>query len=226
MKYENVIKCTFIRRLNRFVAEISLDGKVHLCHVKNTGRCKELLIEGTTVYVTKNDTSGRKTAYTLIAVCKNRLLINIDSYAPNIVAYEWISNGGLGFIPDLLKREAHFGASRFDLYWEYGEQRGFIEVKGVTLENNRHAMFPDAPTQRGIKHLNELVSAHESNYESAVLFVIQFGSALSFQPNEQTHPEFADALRNAHNKGVKIYCQDCKVTPDSLKISNSVPYVL
>ncbi len=223
MKYEKVIKCTFIRRLNRFVAEISLDGNVCLCHVKNTGRCRELLIEGATVYVTKNYASNRKTAYTLIAVCKNGLLINIDSYAPNIVAYEWIAEGGLGFIPTLLKREAHFGASRFDLYWEYGDRRGFIEVKGVTLENDRNAMFPDAPTQRGIKHLNELVLARESNFEAAVLFVIQFDSAVSFQPNERTHPEFADALRNAQNSGVKIYCQDCFVTPNSLKISNSVP---
>ncbi len=226
MKYQNVIQCTFIKRLNRFVGEILIDGKISLCHIKNTGRCAELLIKGVTVYVTHNNAPGRKTAYTLVAVCKNELLINIDSYAPNVIANEWVSNGGLGFVPTFLKSEVKYGSSRFDLYWEYKDRRGFVEVKGVTLENNGNAMFPDAPTTRGVKHLNELISAQKDGYESTVLFVIQFLGAISFRPNEITHPEFADTLRKAKKSGVNIICRDCIVTPDSIEISNTVPLIV
>jgi len=226
MTYKNIHKALFERRLNRFVAEIFIEGRFELCHVKNTGRCKELLLKNAVVYVEKCDQSDRKTQYTLIAVEKDGVLFNIDSYAPNIAAKEWILSGGLGFVPDCLKSEAVFGCSRFDLYYEFKDRKGFIEVKGVTLEREGIALFPDAPTERGIKHLNELCLAKKAGYEASILFVLQFTGANSFSPNKETHLAFANALLDAKNSGVSILCRECTVACNLMTICNKVPVIL
>jgi len=226
MQYKNMIPAVFLRRLNRFVAEISVNGTVCLCHVKNTGRCAELLRQGVTVYVEICEKTARKTPYTLITVEKDGVLFNIDSYAPNIAAKEWILSGGLGFVPDLVRSEVTYGSSRFDLYYETGERKGFIEVKGVTLEENGIALFPDAPTERGIKHIEELRRAKQDGYEAMILFVAQFPGANGFSPNRKTHQAFADALEQAKIDGVRILCRECETTFDSMTIGNNVPVLL
>jgi len=226
MKYENIRKALFVKRLNRFVAEVLIAGEIKLCHVKNTGRCAELLVKNAVVYVEACANKDRKTPYTLIAVEKNSILFNIDSYAPNIAAKEWIANGGLGFIPDILKSETVFGNSRFDLYYEYGMRKGFIEVKGVTLERNGIAYFPDAPTLRGVKHIEELCNAKACGYDAMILFIAQFSPVASFSPNRETHPAFADALIGAKKAQVEILCMDTTVTPDTMTIGNKIPVIL
>ena len=226
MLYKNIIQAVFIKRLNRFVAEIRIGSELSLCHVKNTGRCEELLRTDAVIYVEKNETATRKTPYTLIAVEKNGILFNIDSYAPNIAAKEWIANGGLGFIPNILKSETVYGNSRFDLYYEYGMRKGFIEVKGVTLERNGIAYFPDAPTLRGVKHIEELRNAKTYGYDAMILFIAQFSPVTAFSPNRETHPAFADALIEAEKAQVEILCMDTAVTPDSMVIGNKIPVIL
>ena len=226
MRYENIKKASFIRRLNRFVAEIAIDNAISLCHVKNTGRCRELLKPDAPIYVEVCLNPARKTPYTLIAVEKNGILFNIDSYAPNLAAKEWIAEGGLGFVPSLLKSEAVYGNSRFDLYYEYGNIRGFVEVKGVTLEENGTALFPDAPTLRGIKHIDELCKAKTDGYKASVLFVTQFSPVNAFSPNRKTHAAFGDALLRAQHAGVDILCRDCVVTADQMSIGKAVPVIL
>ncbi len=226
MKYNNVQKATFVNRPNRFIAEVNVDGKNEIVHVKNTGRCKELLVEDATVYLEKSSNPLRKTKYDLVAVEKvtNRglVLINMDSQIPNHVAFEWLPESGLFSEKAKIRREVTFGNSRFDLFVEDGERKAFIEVKGVTLENDGVAMFPDAPTERGVKHLNELVECVKNGYEAYVLFVIQMCGVNLFKPNDKTHKAFGDALRIAKENSVNLLAYDCIVTEASIEINNPV----
>lgn len=227
MQYETIRKAVFRSRPNRFIAHVELDGENVVCHVKNTGRCRELLVPGAIVYLQRAGNPERKTLYDLIAVEKGQLLINMDSQAPNQVFQEWA--GGGGFVPGLtlLRPETTFGASRFDFYWEAGEgRRGFVEVKGCTLEHEGHARFPDAPTERGVKHLEELIRAKEAGYEAVVCFVLQMSPMKDFAPNDDTHPAFGDALRRARAAGVEVLAMECRVAPGRLEIWRPVPVVL
>lgn len=223
MKYKNIFSGRFISRPNRFIAKVEIDGTEETVHVKNTGRCRELLTEGCTVYLEKSDNPDRKTKYDLVAVEKIRngktnLLVNMDSQVPNAAAEEWLKKGGLFSSDAFIRREVTFGDSRFDFYIEDGERKAFLEVKGVTLESDGIALFPDAPTERGVKHIKELISCIESGYEAYILFVIQMKEICLFRPNDKMHPEFGEALRNAESSGVKIIAMDCIVTPDSMEI--------
>lgn len=226
MKYNTIEKATFIKRPNRFIAEVSIGGKTEIVHVKNTGRCKELLVENATVYLEKSSNPLRKTKYDLVGVEKNTdkgsILINMDSQVPNQIAFEWLPKSGLFSKKAKIRREVTFGNSRFDLYVEDGERKAFIEVKGVTLENDGIAMFPDAPTERGVKHLNELISCLEDGYEAYILFVVQMKGVKLFKPNDITHSAFGDALRNADKSGVNVLAYDCIVTEESIEIRNPV----
>ena len=222
MKYNKVIKAKFISRPNRFIAYCAVDGEKETVHVKNTGRCRELLVPDSTVYLAVSDNPERKTKYDLIAVeketARGNIMINMDSQAPNSAAYEWMSSGGYFGEGVTVRREVTYGKSRFDLYIEQGERRAFVEVKGVTLENDGVASFPDAPTERGIKHVNELVAAKNDGYEAYILFVIQMKGVHTFKPNDETHKAFGDALRHAAESGVKILAYDCTVSPDEMLI--------
>lgn len=226
MHYNKIKQGYFIARPNRFIAHVEVDGQLEVCHVKNTGRCRELLMPRALVYVECHDDPQRKTKYSLIAVKKGDLLINMDSQAPNKVVGEWLLDGGL--VPDitLLKPECRYGASRFDFYLETPRQRMFIEVKGVTLEEKGLAMFPDAPTERGIKHLDELAQAAQAGYAAAVIFVIQMRGVTCFTPNRRTHAAFAEALQRAQQAGVQILAYDCLATPDSLTLGEPIPCCL
>lgn len=223
MQYQQVKKARFLSRPNRFIAHVELEGPTEVVHVKNTGRCRELLVPGAVVYLAGSENPARKTKYDLIAVEKGSLLINMDAQAPNQVFREWAEGGD--FLPGLtlLRPETTWGSSRFDFYWEAGSRRGFVEVKGVTLEENGHARFPDAPTERGVKHLEELMGCQQAGYEAAVCFVIQMGDMLDFAPNDATHPAFGDALRRAAGAGVTVLARQCRVTPDSLTMGEPVP---
>ena len=223
MIYHNILPGIFLSRPNRFIAHIKIDGKDTVCHVKNTGRCKELLTPGVAVWCEKSDNPARKTAYDLITVQKGDRLINMDSQAPNKVFSEWAKEGR--FVPGLthLKPEAKWGNSRFDFYWEAGQRRGFVEVKGVTLEHDGLVRFPDAPTERGVKHLEELILTKEQGYEAAVCFVVQMEGMRSFSPNDETHPAFGAALRKAAAAGVRVMAMECHVTPDSLRLTKEIP---
>ena len=224
MQYKNIKKGIFRSRPNRFVAIVEVENREEIVHVKNTGRCRELLVPGCTVYLEKSDSQTRKTAYDLVAVDKNGLLINMDSQAPNKVFAEWAASGGFRTDLTFLRPETVWGKSRFDFYWEAGDEKGFVEVKGCTLEENGLALFPDAPTERGVKHLRELVAASAEGYSCAVCFVIQMKGCYAFRPNIVTHPEFADALKNAAMKGVRIIAMDCVVKPDKLVIDAPVRF--
>ncbi len=221
MIYPNIHPAIFISRPNRFIAHCLLDGEEVVCHVKNTGRCKELLIEGCRVYLTESDSPTRKTKYDLVAVQKGDMLINMDSQAPNELAYEWL-RGGLLSEDATVRREVRFGDSRFDLYFEDGDRKGFIEVKGCTLERDGIALFPDAPTQRGVKHIRELIKAKEAGYEAYILFVIQMKGVSEFRPNRDTHPEFADALIDAKRAGVNILAYDCETEVGRVRVDERV----
>lgn len=223
MQYDNVTEAVFLRRPNRFIAEVELCGRTETVHVKNTGRCRELLIPGARVWLTESKNPARKTKYDLIAVQKGDLLVNLDSQIPNAAAAEWIQKGGL--FPDLtgLRREVKYGDSRFDLCLEHGDKMAFLEVKGVTLEVDGAARFPDAPTERGMKHVEELIRCLDDGYEAYLLFVIQMQGVRSFEPNWATHPEFGDALKKARAAGVQVLAYDCDVTPDSIQIRDPVP---
>lgn len=223
MQYQNVKRGRFLARPNRFIAHVELEGQTEVVHVKNTGRCRELLVPDTTVYLEKSANPARKTQYDLIAVEKGALLVNMDAQAPNQVFREWAESGGFQPGLTLLRPETTWGSSRFDFYWEAGERRGFVEVKGVTLEDNGHARFPDAPTERGVKHLHELIRCHSEGYEAAVCFVIQMGGMTDFAPNDLTHPAFGEALRQAAQAGVQVMARGCAVTPDSLTMGEPVP---
>jgi len=231
MKYKNVIQGEFISRPNRFIAFVNIEGKEETVHVKNTGRCKELLVSGCKVWFSVSDNPLRKTKYDLICSEKPRkdlppLLINLDSQIPNDAAEEWLYAGHLFSKNAVIKREYTFGSSRFDFYIEDGQRKAFLEVKGVTLEKDGVALFPDAPTERGIKHLKELMECVAQGYEAYVLFVIQMKEISFFTPNDDRHKEFGETLRLAQNSGVKILAMDCIVTPDSMVIDEEIPIVL
>lgn len=226
MQYESVVPGRFLSRPNRFVAQVEAEGGVQTIHVKNTGRCRELLVPGAAVYLEKSANPRRKTAYDLIAVQKGDLLVNMDAQAPNRVFQEWARAGG--FLPGLtcLKPERRWGASRFDFYFEAGARRGFVEVKGVTLEQDGHARFPDAPTERGVKHIRELAACRREGLEAYLCFVIQMAGMRDFAPNDETHPAFGQALREAVRGGVEVLARECRVTPDTLELAGAVPVVL
>lgn len=228
MKYDSIVQARFLARPNRFIAHVEIEGREEVVHVKNTGRCKELLAPGATVYLQDwgENHIGRKTRYDLIAVEKGTLLVNMDSQVPNKVFAEWVAQGGFVSGLTYLKAETKWGKSRFDFYWEAGDRRGFVEVKGVTLENDGLVRFPDAPTERGVKHLEELILAKEEGYETAVCFVIQMEGMRVFSPNDETHPQFGAALRKAAEAGVWVMAMECHVTPDTLQITKEVPIVL
>ena len=223
MRYPNIHKAIFLSRPNRFIAKVLVEGEELTVHVKNTGRCKELLVPGTVVYLEKSDNPARKTAYDLVAVEKGERLINMDSQAPNKLFEEWAKAGC--FISDLtfLRPETTWGHSRFDFYWEAKGRKGFVEVKGCTLEEDGWTYFPDAPTERGVKHLEELLLAKEQGYDAAVCFVIQMAEVRGFSPNDRTHPAFREALRRAADGGVEVLAYECKVIPGEVYITTKVP---
>ena len=213
MKYKNITPAVFLDRPNRFIAHVETADGVETVHVKNTGRCRELLINGSEVYLTAPGTPGRKTVYDLVAVRKgNGLLVNMDSQAPNVVVREWLDT--LGF--DRIVPEHSFGDSRMDFYMEYGSRRFLMEVKGCTLEIAGTGYFPDAPTERGVRHLMELVRAVGEGYTAVLTFVIQMDGIREVRPNVSMHPEFGEALEKALKAGVQVVFLECHVEPDSL----------
>ena len=216
MRYQNIARGAFIERLNRFVARVELNGGVETVHVKNTGRCRELLLPGAEVYLTAPGTPGRKTAYDLVAVRKNSgLLVNIDSQAPNAAAREWLDLRGF----DEIVPEYRFGDSRIDFFLKRGSERWLMEVKGCTLEAGGVGYFPDAPTERGVKHIRELIRAHAEGLDTALAFVIQMDGITEVRPNGETHPDFAAEFRKARAAGVRILFLPCHVEPDSLTVT-------
>lgn len=234
MRYENIVPGRFLDRPNRFVARAELAGETAICHVKNTGRCRELLLPGAAVWLRDfgEEHPGRSTRYDLIAVEKERpgllpLLVNMDAQAPNRVFAEWARAGKFRSGLTLLRPESVWGDSRFDFrYALWDGTRGLVEVKGVTLEEDGRARFPDAPTLRGVKHLKELARAAGEGYAAHVCFVVQMEGMTRFSPNDGTHPEFGDALRAAAEAGVEVLALGCSVAPDRLEISYSVPVAL
>ncbi len=226
MRYERIEEGRFCARPNRFIAEIEMNGGTEICHVKNTGRCKELLTPGVKVLVQKAENPERKTKYDLISVFKNGKLINMDSQAPNKVFLEWVKKEEYFQNITLIKPECKYQNSRFDFYIEADGKRHFVEVKGVTLEEDGVLMFPDAPTERGIKHIRELMNAVDEGYGGHIFFVAQMEECKYFTPNQKTHPAFAKALCEAERKGVCIHCVNCKVTEEELNIQDFVTVVL
>ena len=220
MRYGQVKKGVFLSRPNRFIAHVALDGVETVCHVKNTGRCRELLVPGAAVYLEKGTNPGRKTAYDLIAVEKNGKLINMDAQAPNKVFAEW----AMRFDPAAIAvhSEYRFGQSWLDFCLETPQGLHLVEVKGVTLEEDGHTRFPDAPTERGVKHLHELMHAVTLGHRATVFFVIQMADVVDFAPNDATHPAFGEALRRAKAAGVNIAAYCCRVTPESMEIDRPV----
>ncbi len=231
MRYRKVIPGRFISRPDRFTAIVLVGGSEEKVHVKNTGRCRELLLPDAAVYLAEADNPDRRTRYDLIAVEKvlddgSKILINMDSQAPNKAAGEWLRSGGLFGEGASVRSEVRYRDSRFDFYIEQGERRIFLEVKGVTLEREGVAMFPDAPTERGLKHVRELAECINEGYEAYVLFVIQMKGMHLFRPNNATHPQFGEALAEARRRGVNIAAYDCIVAPDSMTIDSSVDVLL
>lgn len=226
MKYNSIIKGEFIKRLNRFVALCRIDGEDIYCHVKNTGRCKEILVEGAECFLEVSSNPQRKYRYSLVTVKKGERLINIDSQAPNKAVGEFLKEGKLFSDISFIQPEKTFGNSRFDFYFEHGGKKAFLEVKGVTLEKDGAVFFPDAPTERGTKHLNELCDCIEQGYEAYAFFVVQMKNVKAFSPNDSTDFAFGKALRAAADKGVKIICYDCSVTENEMLIEAAVPVIL
>lgn len=226
MKYRHIVQGTFLERPNRFVAYVDIDGKKEKVHVKNTGRCRELLTERATVFLEKSDNKERSTAYDLVAVKKKDRLINMDSQAPNKVVEEWLLQKSL--FPDLvlLRPETVYGNSRFDFYIETSSDRMFMEVKGVTLEQDGTVLFPDAPSERAVKHVEELIQAVKEGYRAYILFVIQMKGVRLFKPNREMHPDFAESLERAAAAGVEILAYDCVVEEDGLRLDSPVPVCL
>ena len=231
MRYDRIYKAKFIERPNRFIAYAELNGKKETVHVKNTGRCAELLRPGADIYIQESDNPSRKTRWDLIAVKKGSRMINMDSQIPNKVVKEWIEQGNLFGNVTLIRPETVYKNSRFDLYVEAEDQNGgirkiFIEIKGVTLEENGVCRFPDAPSERAVKHLEELSDAKKNGYEAYVFFVIQMKGVRYFTPNTETHPQFAEALQKTAKEGVKVLAYDCDVTSDAIELSDAVDVVL
>ena len=222
MKYLNIEEAVFKERPNRFIAYVETRNGREICHVKNTGRCKELLQPDATIYVQRNDNPARKTKLDLIGVKKNQYLINMDSQAPNVAVKEWLKAGNLFSETAKIYPEKKYGDSRFDFYIEDGERKAFMEVKGVTLESDGVCAFPDAPTERGMKHIRELIKCMEEGYEAYILFVIQMSPVKYLKPNDVTHKAFGDALREAKKAGVHVLARDCRITIDSMEIMNEV----
>lgn len=229
MEYQNIVEGRFINRINRFIAEVEIDGVIEKVHVKNTGRCKELFIEGQTIYLEKSNNPNRKTGYSLISIYKGDMLVNIDSQVPNKVIYDAIMNNEIEGLENLsvLKREYTYGNSRFDLYFqrENGSE-GFIEVKGCTLERDGYATFPDAPTVRGTKHVKELIHARQNGYESYVVILIQLKPVSYFTPNSLMDPEFAEALKSAVKAGVNVLAFDAIIGQTTIDLGQSIPVKL
>lgn len=227
MRYSDVTEGVFLERPNRFIARVRTGDETSLVHVPNTGRCRELLVPGRRVFLSKSGNPERVTKYDLVAVVKERdeggpLLVNIDSQAPNRAAGEWLRRGGLLPAGAEVRGEVKHGDSRFDFYAEHGDKRAFIEVKGVTLEQGGVAMFPDAPTERGAKHLRGLAAAVKEGFDACALFVVQMKGPRLFRPNDATDPAFGEALREARRAGVKVVAMDCAVTPDSMEIDREI----
>ena len=220
MVYRNITEGRFLRRPNRFVAYVDIGGREEVCHVKNTGRCRELLRENARVFLEKSENPDRKTAYDLVAVYKGDRLINMDSAAPNQVMREYLSSR---FRDALIRPETRNGNSRFDFYMENGAEKTWIEVKGVTLEENGAVLFPDAPTDRGLKHVRELIRLREEGFGAWLAFVVQMDKVNYFTPNNRTDPAFGKALCQAEKAGVKLSALICRVKPDSLTIKGEIP---
>ena len=222
MRYDRMVKGIFLARPNRFVAHIEIEGQTEVCHVKNTGRCRELLPAGAQVWCQKSANPNRKTKYDLIAVQKGDRLINMDSQAPNTAAGEWIRSGGMGNVEQVRAETVH-GDSRFEFSFILDGKQRFLEVKGVTLETDGICAFPDAPTERGVKHLRGLTAAVAEGYKAYVLFVVQMENVRYLHPNDETDPAFGAALREAAAAGVQVLAMDCKVTPESMTLRESIP---
>ncbi len=225
MVYSNMVSGMFLDRPNRFIAHVEINGQVEVCHVKNTGRCRELLPAGAQVWCQKSSNPARKTQYDLIAVQKGHRLINMDSQAPNAAAKEWLLSGGLGEIQNL-KPECTHGKSRFDFAFQKDGRQCFLEVKGVTLETDGICAFPDAPTERGTRHLRELKVLKEAGYGAYILFVIQMADVRYLHPNDATDPAFGTALREAAEAGVTVLAMECSVQKDRMIVSRPVPVLL
>lgn len=223
MKYENTERAVFLERPNRFIAKVELNGQEETVHVKNTGRCRELLVPGREIILERSANPARKTKYDLICVNKEGRWINMDSQIPNRAAEEWLLKGKLFEEAFTLKREKVYGNSRFDLYVESEKRKAFIEVKGVTLEYNNIVRFPDAPTERGVKHIEELIRRMEDGYEAYLLFVIQMKGVERFEPNWETHPLFGETLQKAQRAGVRLLAYDCLVEENRMEIRDPVP---
>lgn len=226
MKYERIEKAVFLERENRFVAYVELEGKREKVHVKNTGRCEELLIPGAEVYLQKSENEKRATLWDLIAVKKGERLVNLDSQIPNRCVEEWLQTGNLFKEIQCIRPEITYGDSRLDLYAEGDGKKAFIEVKGVTLEEDGVCLFPDAPSERAVRHIEELIKAKKEGYEAILFFVIQMKEVRYFTPNQKTQPEFAEALKRAKAAGVKILAYDCEVSKDEIRICDPVDVVL
>ena len=222
MRYGPMAEGKFLARPNRFIAHVEIDGKPEICHVKNTGRCRELLPPGAKVWCAISDNPNRKTKFDLITVQKGHRLINMDSQAPNIAAGDWLKNGGLGAIENL-KAESTFGDSRFDFSFTKDGKQCFLEVKGVTLETDGICAFPDAPTDRGAKHLRGLSALAKAGYGAYVLFVIQMTDVKYLHPNDATDPNFGAALRQAAADGVQVMAVDCHITENTMEIGHPIP---
>ena len=231
MNYSHTVKARFLDRPNRFVAHVELDGQTETVHVKNTGRCRELLVPGYEVILEEGQNPARKTRYDLISVCKEGRWINMDSQAPNKAVGEWLKRGGIFPYIEEIRAEKKYGNSRFDFFVRGGElmagnREAFVEVKGVTLEEDGTAWFPDAPTERGIKHIEELIHCVEEGYDAYIIFVIQMKGVHCFRPNDRTHRAFGDTLRKAADSGVHILALDCLVTKDTMEIDEKIPVIL
>jgi len=226
MKYNNIVEGVFRERPNRFIAYVDIAGETQVCHVKNTGRCKELLLPGAKVYLEESDNPDRKTKYDLISVYKGEKLFNIDSSAPNKVFGEWVRESDYFKDVTFVKPEKKYKNSRFDFYIEADGRRIYAEVKGVTLEKDGVLLFPDAPTERGVKHINELTECIKEGYEAYAVFIIQTDEARYFTPNKITHPEFASALKNALLNGVKVLCLSCNVGKDTISVKEETEYII
>jgi len=226
MKYNHMMEGIFLKRPNRFLAHVKINGQEELCHVKNTGRLGELLLPGAKVYVSQNENPNRKTKYSLIAVEKEGSIYNIDSQAPNQLALEWVNSGRFIEGVTFVKPEKTYGKSRFDLYIETSDKKIFMEVKGVTLNQDGTALFPDAPTERGKKHVMELCDALEEGYEAYILFVVKFKPVKGFSPNTLRHPDFTKCLQEAKEKGVHVMAVSCHVEPSEVYIESEIPVFL